>query len=157
MREHNRWKGVSNNQSIMMGFSRLATQLKRMNPRWSDETVYQVWSNPSSILLRIRRMLLHTVHSLLGQALIWFWIGGKTDQCGRVSAHCLQGVASHNHRFVSNLTYVFYNMFRLAHICHICIILVIYLSQGNNFMKSYGLFPLSSGFSSDYSDSFDPR
>merc|ERR1712029_1131840 len=28
---------------------------------------------------------------------------------------------------------------------------------GNNFMKSYGLFPLSSGFSSDYSDSFDPR
>jgi len=24
-------------------------------------------------------------------------------------------------------------------------------------MKSYGLFPLSSGFSSDYSDSFDPR
>ena len=29
--------------------------------------------------------------------------------------------------------------------------------KGNNFMKSYGLFPLSSGFSSDYSDSFDPR
>ena len=28
---------------------------------------------------------------------------------------------------------------------------------GNTFMKSYGLFPLSSGFSSDYSDTFDPR
>jgi len=28
---------------------------------------------------------------------------------------------------------------------------------GNTFMKSYGLFPRDSGFSTDYSDSFDPR
>merc|ERR1712079_747853 len=28
---------------------------------------------------------------------------------------------------------------------------------GNAFMKSYGLFPRDSGFSTDYSDSFDPR
>jgi len=28
---------------------------------------------------------------------------------------------------------------------------------GNTFMKSYGLFPRESGFSTDYSDSFDPR
>jgi len=28
---------------------------------------------------------------------------------------------------------------------------------GNNFMKSYGLFPRESGFSTDYSDNFDPR
>ena len=140
MREHNRWKGVSNNQSIMMGFSRLATQLKRMNPRWSDETVYQVWSNPSSILLRIRRMLLHTVHSLLGQALIWFWIGGKTDQCGWVSAHCLQGVASHNHRFVSNLTYVFYNMFRVAHMSYLCHIVATTLIWQNMLYGPYTLY-----------------
>ena len=28
---------------------------------------------------------------------------------------------------------------------------------GNTFMRSYGLFPRESGFSSDYSNSFDPR
>ena len=28
---------------------------------------------------------------------------------------------------------------------------------GNAFMKSYGLFPRDSGFSTDYSNSFDPR
>jgi len=28
---------------------------------------------------------------------------------------------------------------------------------GNTFMKSYGLFPREAGFSTDYSDSFDPR
>ena len=28
---------------------------------------------------------------------------------------------------------------------------------GNTFMKSYGLFPRESGFSTDYADNFDPR
>jgi len=28
---------------------------------------------------------------------------------------------------------------------------------GNNFMRSYGLFPLSSGYNFDYADNFDPR
>merc|ERR1712233_153974 len=77
---------------FMREHNRLATELKRMNPRWSDETVYQ----------EARRI----------------------------------NVAEYQH-------IVFKEWLPII--------------IGNNFMKSYGLFPLSSGFSSDYSDSFDPR
>ena len=46
---------MKENPAIMFGLHiphfhipvhRLATELKRMNPRWSDETVYQVGSDP---------------------------------------------------------------------------------------------------------------
>jgi len=77
---------------FMREHNRLATELKRMNPRWSDETVYQ----------EARRI-------------------------------------------------------NIAQYQHIVFKEWLPIIIGNNFMKSYGLFPLSSGFSSDYSNSFDPR
>ena len=40
-------EAIQENPAIMFGLHiRLATELKRMNPRWSDETVYQVGSDP---------------------------------------------------------------------------------------------------------------
>jgi len=77
---------------FMREHNRLATQLKRMNPRWSDETIYQ----------EARRI-------------------------------------------------------NIAEYQHIVFKEWLPIIIGNTFMKSYGLFPLSSGFSSDYSDTFDPR
>jgi len=77
---------------FMREHNRLATLLNRMNPRWSDETIYQ----------EARRI----------------------------------NVAEYQHIIIKEWLPIII---------------------GSNFMKSYGLFPLSSGFSSDYSDSFDPR
>jgi len=77
---------------FMREHNRIATELARMNPRWSDDKIYQ----------EARKI----------------------------------NVAEYQHIIFKEWLPIII---------------------GNTFMKSYGLFPRDSGFSTDYSDSFDPR
>ena len=66
-------------------------------------------------------------------------------------------LASLNPRWSDDTIYQEARKVTVAEYQHIIIKEWLPIIIGRTFMKSYGLFPRESGFSTDYSDSFDPR